>query len=611
MGIYIGSTHLVGSDNVKYGSTPQHVYLGPTHIYPENVTYVFQNIQVKYSSGSQINAAGSNYAYCIADVLSYVGSTYVSSAASQTMTLTRVSGDSAFNTSYNQTRITASTRGTTTGDSRSAYFQAKYSGNNVTAFTVTQAANRETAHNITLSWSGGTAPYSPCWSTAYDYFVIGPRIYKAWSSYTSGDQTTPYTAQTVTCAVTFTNLATWMSNVSGDPKKFHVNENTTTSDRTATITCRYSGGTDTSYTDYQLEVKQWRKAYDTWNYRISSYDISQTEWAHGASGTSQYATVSATCQYQQVHWQNGQTSTGSWTTYLSGNTTYTGTPPFAVVPQGHWKFYTYDGGTGAQTMTLYYPDQYTTYGKARVYPYSGNNTAQDLTNDLYINFGTAQTVITLTQKGDGTVSISPTSISFPYQASSATITVTTQLSGWGASASTSWLTTSVDTVNKKVTVTATQNTSTSSTRSGYVRIYQNNEVKATCTISQAKHPEPTPVVTGITKSFDVSNGWMVGTIRTGTITTPACTCGTYVICVYRADAGSNCTINFSSSGYYGTHMCGTNTQQSWSRSTIAYTAGETTTVTNEDGVAVTFFGYSVGGGPGAETSSGYAGISIS
>ena len=598
------------------GANPSVVYVGRHQTYPEDVRYVFENGAVHYSSGTILNAGGTNRAYYSADVKLYVGSELIATYTDTKMRAIQISGDTSnINTTYNGMDITGRSRTYITGDSRSATFQARYFTTdydyvNVAVFTVSQAANRETVYDETISFSGGTAPYSPCWSTQYDYFVVGPRWSKQWSAYTSGYQTTPYTSQTVVCATTFTNLANWMSLVPGSPTKFHVAENVSSSDRTATITCRYSGGTDTGYTDYQLEVKQWRAAYDTYNYRIQSYDISQTEWAHGASGTSQYATLSATCQYQQVHWQNGQTSTGSWTDYKS-NAPSGVNAPYAVVPQGHWKFYTYDGGTGAQMMYLYYPDQYTTYGRARVYPYSGNASAQDLTNDLYINFGTAQTKVTLTQKGDGTVSISPTSISFPYQQTSATITVTTQLTDWAASASTSWITTSVDHVNNRVTVSVTQNTSTSSTRSGYVRIYQNNEVKATCTIEQAKHPEPTPVVTGITKSFDISNGWKFGYIKTGTGSTPSCTYQTNVLCVYRDDAGSNCTINFASTGYYQIHMCSSTSQQSWSRSSISYTAGQTATVTNADGVAVTFYGFSVGGGPGAESSSGYAGISIS
>lgn len=618
MGIYLGSRHLTGTTNVIYAridendpdhetiiTTPQHVYLGSTHIYPENIRYVFQNVQVHYSSGQQINAAGSNYAYCTADVLSYVGSTFVSSAANQTLTVIRVSGDSAFNTNYNQTQITASTRGTTTGDSRSAYFQAKYSGTDVTGFTVTQAANRETAHDITLSWSGATAPYYPCWSTAYDYFVLGPRVYKAWSSYTSGAQTAPYTSQTIVTAITYSNLANWMSTVSGNPQKFHVDENTTTSNRTATITARYSGGTDTSYTDFQLEVEQWRKAYDTWNYRISSYDISQTEWANSASGTSQYATLSATCQYQQVHWQNGQTSTGSWTTYLSGNTTYTGQPPFAVVPQGHWKFYTYDGSTGGQTMTLYYPDQYTTYGRARVYPYSSNEQSLDLTNDLYINFGGAQQKIVLTHKGDGSVTISPTSLSFPSAASSGAITVTTSLSGWGASANTDWISTSIN--GNQVTVSVTQNTSTSSTRSGTVSIYQGGQTRATCSVSQSAQPVPTgTTVYGVSKLFEIGDGWICGRVKTSTAGESHYV---YVIVLARNDAGNNTT--FSTSGQYDYWGGSGMTRSNFPSSSRTYTSGHQETFNNLDlGESVTFYGISLTGGPEATTNQAYAGISI-
>ena len=80
------------------------------------------------------------------------------------------------------------------------------------------------------------------------------------------------------------------------------------------------------------------------------------------------------------------------------------------------------------------------------------------------------------------ISVYPTSLSMPAEASSSTITVTSNVSGWGFSASTSWL--SVSKSNNTITVVAGANRSYSA-RTGSVDVYYNGIVRASATVNQA------------------------------------------------------------------------------------------------------------------------------
>lgn len=621
MAIYVGSHLLTGTQEVFTGPNASQVYLGNTKVYPENTRYVFQNGTLRYSSGSQINAAGSNYAYYTADVLTYVGDVFITSAASVTMDVTRVSGDTNIYAAGGGKRVNAYDRTNVTGDSRSAYFRAYYDtySQEVGYFTVTQGPNRETWHNITTSVQY-TAMLPDTSSHVYqgtyvdsnggNYCIMGQRYYKDWNSYTSGYNsgatiyTTGYTSVT---AATYSNLGTWLHNNYSNPKLFSADTNTGTSNRSQTITARFSAGTDTSYTDVSYTVQQYRAPYDTYEYRIVDWNLTNDTWDYAQSGTSYYATFTADCEYRTAHWANGSTTYGSWTDYNDNKTlppTVYSAGPTLICGQGHWGFYTYPSGTATGSIRLNYENQYSTYGRMRIYPVAGNTGASPITNTLTLLFGNTNVQTTLTHNGDGSFNISPTSLSFNYQAHTATITVTTALSNWSVSDNAGWITTSVN--GNVVTVTVTENTSTTTDRTGNITFTQGGRTVATCPVTQTK--APAPAIVNVETLYEMGNGWIVGRYKTGVIPDQYNT-KTYVLVIARSDRGSNCTFNFSADGYYNLHQGPSITKQYWSRSTVPY-AGESVSTTDADGNPVQFYGFSIGGGPGAETNSYYSGISI-
>ena len=151
MAIYIGNKHVTGSTNIYIGShnTPT-IHIGSFKTYPENVTYTLSSVTQHYSAGSTIYASGSNYGYITANVYAWQGGDLIWSAASQTLSLTKVSGDGAFSVS-GTSRAIASDRETTTGSSRSAVFYGYYGSGSGSAktsnITFTQEANAITNSN--------------------------------------------------------------------------------------------------------------------------------------------------------------------------------------------------------------------------------------------------------------------------------------------------------------------------------------------------------------------------------------------------------------------------------------------------------------------------------
>lgn len=606
MAIYIGNKHVTGSTNIYIGShnTPT-IHIGSFKTYPENVTYTLSSVTQHYSAGSTIYASGSNYGYITADVYAWQGGNLIWSASNQTLSVTKVSG-TGFSVS-GTTQVKADNRGTTEGSARDGVFYGYYGSGDGSAktsnITFTQAANTSTYKKENTGWSAMTN-VTTCSSDGGTYFVLGPYTYEDWYHYTSGADSTHVPHSTVATATSYSNLTSWISVVSSPSYALNVASNGTTSGRTHTLTATYDG------MSRQVEVSQYRAPYSTYEHRITNYDISKTTWNNSESGTSAYATLTAETQYRTTTWKDGQTTPGAWTTYTSGASAGSN-KPFAVVPQGHFKFYGYDGSTGAQTIDLYYPNQYYTYGTARVYPYSTNAGVADITNTLEIRFGSAQQDVTLTHKGDGSFNISPTSLSFASAASSATITVTTYLTGWSVSDNAGWVTTSVS--GNNVTVTVTENTSTTQSRSAIVSFSQGGRTVATCPVSQTAKPvPPTPTgttVEGIYKLFELGDGWIVGYYIASKNTSP-CSWTANTLVIARNDAGSNTT--FSLTGHYDTHMCGTNTFDiPWPQSTKTYTAGTKLTGTAQPGETQwDCYGISIVGGPGANTQEAYAGITI-
>ncbi len=268
MAIYLGQTQLTGVTNVTLGSTAQTVYLGSTLIYPQNVTYTLSAASVSYSSGSQINAGGTNYATITANVYTYVNGTYVSSAANQTLSVHKVSG-SGFTTSAG-TYILADNRSNVTGSTRSATYYATYDNITAGTFTVTQLYNYtttsstltaisvvddecESVSTINMSHSGGYVD-NVYLQLTYDDTLVYTSGYEEYI----GTHTEPCDPENPISPDTYSvpSGTNWMSvDAYGN---LYVSANTsTTNSRQATVTCYYSelGVTaNTTFTLYQYDA---------------------------------------------------------------------------------------------------------------------------------------------------------------------------------------------------------------------------------------------------------------------------------------------------------------------------------------------------------------------
>ena len=116
------------------------IYFGNTKVWPSGtITTAITNVHLVYSSGSQIDAAGSNYASIQGTLITYLNGTEQSRT---TVSLSPIlySGDSSIWYS-DGTQIKAQNRGTTTGSTRSSSWKATYGSYTSGTFTVSQAAN--------------------------------------------------------------------------------------------------------------------------------------------------------------------------------------------------------------------------------------------------------------------------------------------------------------------------------------------------------------------------------------------------------------------------------------------------------------------------------------
>lgn len=505
MAIWVGNTHLTGTTEIDIGGTPSTVHIGDFLTYPEGtISYTFSDI--KRSSNLDIPAAGTtaNTRWVTADVTVKRGSTVVATYDDVTLTPHRVSGDTTYFHITANNEIWADYRGSTTGGTRSAYFTFSYNDVNVPAAagTFTQQANTRTRKEQTNALTAYTVNnYS---YEGGDYYITCRREFEYWSAYTSGYETQHTPSSDNVSAMTYDidyHTCNWMSSAategSGFPRKLVMDQNYSTGEtgnRSATIKVMYpvSGEwSDYNYITASTTITQFGANYSTFDYRIYSITPSQTTWAANASGTGYTANVEVVAQYARtVH--SGVTGTTGWTTSVGNWTTYTGRPdlcgnvsPIATT-NGYYFYYLEHGeNTGAPYGELYYPTTSTTYGSIGVYPTQTNGSAEDKTQVMQIGFGGASSSFTLTQQANTSISISPASITMPAASGqTSAFTVTTLLSGWGASADTNWLTTSIS--GDKVNVTTVQdNISQAATqRSATVSVYYQGTVKATATVYQ-------------------------------------------------------------------------------------------------------------------------------
>lgn len=500
MAIYVGNSHPTGGTDVYIGSFTPNIYIGSFLTYPEaNIRYVFRNGALHYSSGSNLYASGSNYAWYAADVLMYNGSTFVSSAANVTLTATRISGDTAFHINANN-EVYADDRTNVTGSTRTATFRASYGDTTAATFTVTQAANQKYSAQETLGLTAYTT--NNYYYGGGDYFIPCERRFASWDYYSSGYRTsTANTTQLVT-AMTYDidyQTCNWMSSAAtegvGWPRKLVMDHNYASGpsgNRSATITVMYpvnGSWSDYNYVTASTTITQFGANYSSFEYRINSITPRQTTWAGNVSGTAYTANVEVEAQYRQTT-NYGVTGTTGWTTTTGNWITYTGRPDMCGnqkpmgTTNGYYFYYLENGeNTGAPYGELYYPTTSTTYGTIGVYPTQTNGSSSDKTQQMDIVFGDATSSFTLTQLGNVYYQLSPDSLSFPASGGTSALTVSASSTGWGVSASTNWLT--IGTSGNTVNVTASTNVGQATqARNGAVSIYHNGTVYDTTSVSQ-------------------------------------------------------------------------------------------------------------------------------
>lgn len=220
----------VGGNNVSA------VYVGGTLVWPSNFDYVIvQNtVAVHYSSGSQINAAGSNYAYFTGDVQVRRGQIIIRTISDARLTPTLTSASAAFYISG--TEVHAYSRGSVAGEQRYISAMVSYNGSSsVTGGTVYQQANAITSYTYNLAIAIDVTGTIPAEGGRYDVIYTSQRT----PTYTSGASGS---AENCTASITGTNCTPNINTVTGvESLNIGVDENTSTS-VTPTVSVTISAG---------------------------------------------------------------------------------------------------------------------------------------------------------------------------------------------------------------------------------------------------------------------------------------------------------------------------------------------------------------------------------
>ena len=563
MAIWIGNTHLTGTTEVDIGGTPSTVYIGDFLTYPEGtISYTFSDI--KRSSNLDIPAAGTtaNTRWVTADVTIKRGSTVVATYDDVTLTPHRVSGDTTYFHITANNEIWADYRGSTTGGMRSAYFTFSYNNVNVpeAAGTFTQAENQRYSAQETLGLTAYTT--NNYYYGGGDYYLPCNRRYASWDYYSSGYRTSTANTTEVVTAMTYDidyHTCNWMSSAAtegvGWPRKLVMDHNYATGatgNRTATITVMYpvnGSWSDYNYVTASTTITQFGANYSSFEYRINSITPRQMTWAGNVSGTAYTANAEVEAQYRQTT-NYGVTGTTGWTTTTGNWITYTGRPDMCGnqkpmgTTSGYYFYYLENGeNTGAPYGELYYPTTSTTIGTIGVYPTQTNGSSSNKTQQMDIVFGDATSSFTLTQLGVVNISVSPTTWSAPSAQTTTALTVSSNVTGWGCSASTSWLHTSIS--GNTINVTADTSTEVTSARTGAISVYYSGTVYATCNVTQAKAVNYVfSALTGTTATISSSDTSFVLEVvsKNGNVAVPLTTNNVYI--------GSN-TMNVGWNTAYG------------------------------------------------------------
>ena len=223
-------------DAIYAGSADVSLYVGGELVWPLNLSYVISDLEVVYSSGSIINAAGSNYATLRGTVTVYRGSRIVQILTGRILTPTRVSGSTYL--TVDGDHIVAPDRGTTTGSQRSAYFTGSYMGAVSDQILVSQQANSRLADTINYTiipafdYSGNLPAVAGVYSITYE----------SWRQvvlrYTSGDYPQAVEAQASTVSGENCTIEEGVTTVQGHGAFTISVAKNGTSERTVIVTLR-------------------------------------------------------------------------------------------------------------------------------------------------------------------------------------------------------------------------------------------------------------------------------------------------------------------------------------------------------------------------------------
>lgn len=226
---YVGSTQVTA------------LYLGDELLWPSGYSYhiVANTVAIHYSSGNQINAAGTNYAYFTGDVRLQRGQSIIQTISNAVLTPQSLSS-AYFYVSGNE--VHAYSRGTVSGAQRSISVSVTYAGSDpVTGGTVYQEANAVVSYSYNLAVSidvSGTIPYL---GGTYDVYYTAQRS----PVYTSTSQGA---GQNISASVSGTGCTPSPSTVTGvEPLSIDVAQNTSTSlTKTVSVTISADGHSATS-----------------------------------------------------------------------------------------------------------------------------------------------------------------------------------------------------------------------------------------------------------------------------------------------------------------------------------------------------------------------------
>lgn len=479
--IYIGNKETQSI----YGGTSatSAVYIGSFLTFPTQYTYVLSDAALHYSSGSTIDASGSNYAYIDATVRTYRNGTLIKTETNVKLAPYKITDTTGAFVILNN-EIHCNSRGTITGSTRSATFKGYYQNLDVSTGTLTvqQMPNYAVDHEKTLQWI--PEDYGKVTYLGGDIQIYGQKQYEYWTTYTSGASTSHSTSWDYTTATSydFTGV-NWITYSPIGSDYIHVNNNNTSLDRDASITAKYKGAEDTTTFSGLVNVSQWKKSYTVPESRTNEFFMDPSLFNASDYGPSKAATLNISVDYRINTWTDGNWTYGSWTEYhrddeddlFTLNTGSSSIWKFAKYSDLYTEYYYY---VPIQWMYDYNKARY--IGKAYIYPSTENTGTTDVEASIEFVSSYWQDEINVVQKGSDYYISIPATRTITASTTSATINVTTNVPSWTVSKNGNWF--SVTKRINSVLVSCSQNTG-SSARTGTI-IVSGSGKSASCVLTQ-------------------------------------------------------------------------------------------------------------------------------